>query len=90
MKKILILFVTLFVLLSSCASPSYMMINDTVEKVRPYGWANKKTAKNENVLYELSPGSIIIGALFYPTIWVPVWMVGWKLYKPVSIKESVK
>jgi hypothetical protein len=89
MKKIIFILIV-SILLTSCASSTYMVINDEVELVRPYGWVNKKTAKNDNINYELSPGSILLGGLLYPTIWVPVWMLGWKLYKPVSVKDDVK
>lgn len=88
MRNIISLLLIILLLTSSCASSTYMVVDNNTELIRPYGWLNKKASKRDDIIYELSPGSIILGILFYPTIWVPVWMSGWKLYKPVSVKTD--
>ncbi len=86
MKKILIILLSFTILFSSCAHSKYMVVDGKTEIVKPYGVINKKAQKNDNIKYELSAGSIILSVLFIQTIFVPVWLTGWKLYAPVDVK----
>jgi len=87
-RKISVFILSTLIFISSCASPQYMMVGDDIERIRPYGLLNEKNVKRDDIRYDVSPGSVILGIMLYPTIWVPVWMFGWKLYKPVSVNEN--
>lgn len=82
MKKVMFLFLLGIVLLSSCAESK--TIDGKVYK--PYGLFNEDTYKNDSIVYELSPGSVICSIIFIETVFVPVYTVGWDLYEPVRKK----
>lgn len=68
-------------LFSFCAQPK------TIDRqvVQPYGLFNPED-KNENIEYKVSMGSVIVGALSFETIVVPVYIFGWNLYEPIAKK----
>lgn len=53
-----------------------------------YGLVNKEAKENPDVVYEISAASVILSIIFIETIVVPVYIVGWDLYKPVKIKKK--
>lgn len=85
MRKLLTLLLVVLIL-TSCASSQTFIIDGEKTVVEPYGWANKQTRKNENVVYEVSLGNVIWSIIGFETIIVPVWLTGWKLYEPVRLK----
>jgi hypothetical protein len=89
MRKIItILFAAL--VLTSCADSKVLTINNQETLVRPYGWANKQSRYNENVIYEVNPGNVVWSIIGIETIFVPVWLTGWQLFEPVGVKEETK
>jgi hypothetical protein len=84
MKKILIILLSFTILFSSCAHSKYMVIEEEITLVKPYGWVNKKAQKRDDVKYELSAGTIAFSLIFFNTLFIPVWLTGWKLYTPVD------
>lgn len=88
MKKILTLLIAL-VILSSCADSKEFEIEGKTVIVEPYGWANKESRYNENVIYEISAGNVIWSIIGVETIVLPVWLTGWQLFEPIKLKEEV-
>jgi hypothetical protein len=89
MKKLSILLVAVL-LLSSCAQSKVLSIGGQDTVVKPYGWANAKARRNENVVYEMSAGNVVWSILGFQTIALPVWLTGWQLFEPVKVKPEVK
>jgi hypothetical protein len=52
-----------------------------------YGIANEETQKNPNINYEISVWSVVWGIVFFETIIVPIYILGWDLMTPVSSKN---
>jgi hypothetical protein len=53
-----------------------------------YGIADEEAFKNPNVVYAISAESVIWGILLCQTIVIPIYIVGWDLWKPVRLKTS--
>lgn len=68
--------------LTACAQPR--VING--HEAQPYGIVNEETRKEPNVQYELSAGSVIVAIIFIETVFMPAYIIGWDLYKPVRAK----
>jgi hypothetical protein len=49
-----------------------------------YGIFNEAEVKDPNVAYEISLASVIVAIIFSETLVIPVYIVGWDLYKPVA------
>jgi hypothetical protein len=61
--------------------------NNTGPVVPPnYGIFNEATVKDPNWTYQVSPLSVILSVVFFETIFVPVYCIGWELYEPVRHK----
>jgi hypothetical protein len=86
MKKILSILFVVLILVSSCASPKTFVIDGQRTEVKPYGWANKESRYNEQVVYEVNLGNVIWSAIGIETIVLPVWLTGWQLFEPVRLK----
>jgi hypothetical protein len=81
MKRLLIaLTAVAAVALSGCAGP----LKTATKEYKPYGVANVEAVKDPAVKYQLSAGSIIVAIIFSETLVVPVYIVGWDLYEPIS------
>jgi hypothetical protein len=52
----------------------------------PYGVANEEANRDPNVVYEISAASVIWGIIFCETIFIPVYIIGWDLMRPVKMK----
>lgn len=89
MKKIGIVLSLVFIL-SSCADGKKLNINGQEVWVEPYGWANKDTKYNENVIYEINFGNAFWSVVGFETIVIPLWLTGWEIYEPVEVKEEIK
>lgn len=84
MKKIKYLALALLaLLLVSCAEPK--TINGTTYET--YGFLNADEFKSDSVLYKPSIGSAICGVIFFETIVAPIYVFGYSLYEPVSLKK---
>ena len=89
MKKIVIIFLIMTIFLMSCSS-SIKFVGEagsvnTFEEVEWYGIANKEE-KRDDVIYKISPESVIVAILLSETIVVPIILVGWCLYEPIEEK----
>lgn len=90
MRKLLIYFIAVIILYSSCASNKEFKVDGETILVEPYGWANKDTRYNENVLYEVNIGNVIWSFILVETIIIPVWLTGWELFEPIKLKQEKK
>ena len=77
---------TALLILTSCADSKVLIINNQKTLVKPYGWANKNSRYNDKVVYEPVVGNVVWSILGIETIIVPVWLTGWQLFEPVSVK----
>lgn len=77
-------------LFTSCAEPKKLNIDDKSVVVEPYGWMNEDAQKLDNVIYQISPGTIIFSVIFCETIVVPIYLTGTQLYEPVKVIENPK
>lgn len=48
-----------------------------------FGIANDTANRDPNIVYQISPGSVLAAIIFSETVIVPVYVVGWDLYEPV-------
>lgn len=91
MKKLnlfALLLISATLLLSSCADSKTFTINGEKVTVQPYGPADEDVLKNENVVYQVCVGNVILDVIFCESIFVPVWLIGWQLYEPVALKKE--
>ena len=77
--------ITLFVAstLLSCAESKKININGKDVIVKPYGWMNENTMKNDSVIYQVNTGNIVWSIIGIETIIVPIVLTGNYLYEPV-------
>jgi hypothetical protein len=81
MKRALIaLTLAAAVALSGCAGS----LRTTAATYKPYGFFNENEVRQPNVKYQLSAGSVIVALLFSETFFVPLYIIGWDLFEPVS------
>ena len=57
--------------------------NVTLVRAMPYGVFNPED-KAKNVEYKISPASVVLLIVFSESIVIPLVVVGWFLYEPVS------
>lgn len=57
-------------------------------EVQTYGLFDRESVENPCVTYELSWGNIIWSVVLIETIVVPIYMVGFSLYEPVSVDRE--
>lgn len=85
MKKIFIV-CCLFIatLLSGCNNEK------TIDGVTypTYGLFNTEANKNSDIVYEVSPGSVIVAVIFIETGIVPIYIIGWDLFQPVRKRNN--
>lgn len=70
---------------SSCAYDTTFNHNGSEVKGTVYGLFNQEN-KTPGVNYEVSVGNIVWSAILCETIIVPVILVGWYLYTPISMQ----
>lgn len=78
--------VVIAALLSGCAHPK--TINGV--EYQPYGLMNEGDRKDPSVRYEVPFGNIFWACVGVETIFLPVYIIGWDLYAPVSKKPAAK
>lgn len=85
MKKIIlaIALVAATMLLSGCGNDK--IINGT--QYSTFGMVNEDTHRDPKILYEISPGSVIVAIIFSETLIIPLYIIGWDLWQPVKAKS---
>jgi len=48
-----------------------------------------KVYRDPNINYQISAVSVIVAIVFSETVIIPVYVLGWDLWEPVSKKENV-
>lgn len=90
MKKF-IMIVMLCIFMVSCAdSKDLCYEKGDVKKCKtfePYGLFDMDNLKDENITYKVNVGNIVWGCLLSGTIVVPVLIVGFDLWEPISVKS---
>jgi len=83
MRKFLIIF-ALALSLISCGN------DKTIDNknYQTFGIVNQDIARDPNIVYEISAGSVIWGIILSETIIVPVYIIGWDLWQPVRAKST--
>ena len=82
MKKLIILFCIMSMLVSGCAS-------DKTIDGKPhtsYGLLNENKYKDPNIKYELVWGNVIWGAILVETVIAPIYFFGFSIFEPVGKK----
>lgn len=79
MKKVMALML-MCLFLVSCASPQ-VINGKRYEPYEPYGLFNEDDVKKDNIKYEVSMGSVIVGVIFSETLIVPLYVFGWDLFE---------
>ena len=74
------------VMLQSCADSKELEIKGQMQTVEPYGWADYDTVKNPYVNYEVSWGNVAWSVVLFETVGIPIWLTGYQMYEPVSVK----
>ena len=90
MKKVLLVLVCGVLFLSSCADSKEFTIDGKKVTVEPYGIISEPDERVDGVVYKVSTGNVICSVVFCETIFVPIWLVGWDLYEPISYKDSAQ
>jgi len=75
------IFLLLSIFLFACSESKMYDINGKTVLVQPYGVMSSEDKKN-GIIYEVSPGNILVAIIFAPTVVVPLYIVGWDLYEP--------
>ena len=95
--KIISVIVALAFLYSSCATTKFfrheytdqngnVIKSDTIAYVDPFGLLNS-WKKEKGVNYKISIGSVICSVVFFPTIIIPVTMLGFFLFDAKSVDD---
>lgn len=60
----------------------------TPEKTyEPYGLINESNKKSDKVCYETNIGDVALGVIFFETIVAPIWVFGFDVEQPTSMKD---
>lgn len=82
---LLICFTFLFV---GCAEDKALSMNGKTVYAEAYGVFNEQAKKREDVVYQISPGSVLLSIVGFETIIIPFYIVGYDLYEPVRLKNE--
>lgn len=82
MKKIILLLLVCCMIFVSCGGP---IVKDGTT-YQCYGFLDSDTVKKPNVQYESSVGNAVLSVILIETIVIPIWLLGYKLYCPISVK----
>ena len=85
MKKLIVILIIISVLFLSCSQP----ISNNGIIAKPYGMFSLDR-ENPNVLYATDFESIVVGVIFVETIFVPIIVIGWYIWKPIGFIGEVK
>ena len=90
MKNTILILLTALILMittTSCAHQQrFETTNNTTIVAQPYGVFDENDSKMDGVKYKVSMGNVIWACILIETIFVPVIIVGWYLYEPVSLE----
>jgi hypothetical protein len=50
---------------------------------QPYGFFDQNEHKSPNVVYEVNTANVVWSIILFPTVIVPVVVIGWDLWEPV-------
>jgi len=79
----------LMILTVGCADNKTLDVpNKGVMEVETYGLFNETELREECVNYSLSMGNVIWGIILIESVVVPIYMYGFSLWEPVSIKQE--
>lgn len=87
MKRTVIALTLAAVLLAGCGAEE-KVINGT--RYATYGLINKDEDHNPKIQYQVSGWSIVWSVIFFQTIVVPFYFIGFDLYEPVGPKDETK
>jgi len=88
-KTIYLTFFLIIAFLFACTEETNLCRFGKCEKVRRYGLLNEES-KRENVVYRIDKSEVIISAILFETVVVPVIYAGFYLYEPVRFKTIKK
>jgi hypothetical protein len=88
--RIVLLLLAVAVLAAGCAGPQilYNPKTEKYERVEPYGLFNQASKKRDDVVYDISAGTVIVSIVFCETIVIPVLGVGNQLWEPVRFDTN--
>lgn len=84
MKKLITIAMACFAL-AACSSTLHS--NGTTYE--PKGLFSE-SEKSDDICYETSVGDIILGIIFIETVIAPVYLFGFDMYEPISLKKDGK
>jgi uncharacterized protein YceK len=88
MKK-LIATLMIVSMLAGCGQPAVITTMDgKTQKYPTYGFLNQSTNKSDKVCYEYSVGNVVWSVIGFGTVVIPVYIVGFSLFNPVSAKTD--
>lgn len=82
----LLLFISFF--LFGCAEDKALVLNGKSVYAESYGLFNEEAKKRDDVVYQISPGSVVVSIITFETVVIPVYILGWDLYEPVRMKTE--
>jgi len=90
MKKLITLVLISSLLLTGCGQPAHLPTGPNGERTfyPTYGLFNEDTSKSEKVCYEISIGNVIWSIITIEIIIVPIYLIGFSLFNPVSAKSK--
>ena len=88
-KTIYLTFFLIIAFLFACTEETKLCRFGKCEKVKRYGLLNEEQ-KREDVIYRIDKSEVILSAILFETVVVPVVYAGFYLYEPVKFKEIKK
>jgi hypothetical protein len=85
-KKLLKLKLVAALCLSLTACNNYKTIDGV--RYNTFGLVNLTIVASPDIEYEISIGSAIFALLFFETVIVPIYILGWDIMQPVGKKSS--
>lgn len=76
------------IILTGCADNKDLVLNGKLQTFEPYGWADIDELKNDSIHYKINTGNVVWSIVGVETVFLPVWLTGWQIYEPVSVKKE--
>ena len=85
MKGIIVCVILAAMMAVGCADGATLCNSrgDDCRDYEPYGIFDTEV-EDENVVYKVSPETVVVSVLFLPSTVIPICLVGWYLWEPVS------
>lgn len=87
MKYILIL---LCLVTLSCSQSKDIVLNGKLTTIEPYGVWDEDEVRNDSIRYEVSTDDVLVSIIFCETVFVPIWLIGFRVHQPVDVKAQFK